>query len=94
MEVLSGLSLITLLLQAYNIFIPLLDYRSVHVTPDSKVYGANMGPAWADRTQIGPMMAPWTLLSGTCSTYGRIGYRNIPSLDNGLVPMVTNYDQQ
>ena len=34
-------------------------------TPDSKVHGANMGPSGADRTQVGPMLAPWTLLSGT-----------------------------
>ena len=38
------------------------------VFPDSKVYGANMGPTWgpsgADRTQVGPMLASWTLLSG------------------------------
>ena len=33
----------------------------VHDTPDSKVHGANMGPIW------GPMLAPWTLLSGTIS---------------------------
>ena len=32
--------------------------------PDSKVHGANMGPSGADRTQMGPMLAPWTLLSG------------------------------
>ena len=32
--------------------------------PDSKVHGANMGPSGADRTQVGPMLAPWTLLSG------------------------------
>ena len=34
-------------------------------TPDSKVYGANMGPSGASRTQLGPMLVPWTLLSGT-----------------------------
>ena len=34
------------------------------VFPDSKVHGANMGLIWADRTQVGPMLAPWTLLSG------------------------------
>ena len=33
-------------------------------TPSSKVHGANMGPSGADRTQVGPMLAPWTLLSG------------------------------
>ena len=37
-----------------------------HSTPDNKVHGANMGPIWADRTQMGPMLAPSTLLSGTC----------------------------
>ena len=32
--------------------------------PDSKVHGAYMGPTLADRTQVGPMLAQWTLLSG------------------------------
>ena len=32
--------------------------------PDSKVHGDNMGPSRADRTQVGPMLAPWTLVSG------------------------------
>ena len=31
--------------------------------PDSKVHGP-WGPSEADRTQVGPMLAPWTLLSG------------------------------
>ena len=35
---------------------------------DSKVHGANMGPSGADRTQVGPMLSPWTLLSGYVST--------------------------
>ena len=34
------------------------------IIPDNKVHGANMGPPGADRTQVGPMLAPWTLLSG------------------------------
>ena len=33
-------------------------------SPDSKVHGANMGPSEADRTQVSPMLAPWTLLFG------------------------------
>ena len=33
----------------------------MEMLPDSKVYGANMG---ANRTQVGPMLAPWTMLSG------------------------------
>ena len=32
--------------------------------PANKVHGTNMGPSGADRTQVGPMLAPWTLLSG------------------------------
>ena len=28
------------------------------VTHDSKVHGANMGPSGANRTQVGPMLAP------------------------------------
>ena len=34
--------------------------------PDSKVYGANMGPIWG---QMGPMLAPWTLLSVLLSLF-------------------------
>ena len=26
--------------------------------------GPTWGPSWADRIQVGPMLAPWTLLSG------------------------------
>ena len=35
-------------------------------TPDikSRVYGTNMGPTWYS-TQVGPMLAIWTLLYGT-----------------------------
>ena len=32
--------------------------------PDSKVHGANIG---TDRTQVGPMLATRTLLSGICN---------------------------
>ena len=33
------------------------------IYPDSKVHGANMGPPGSCRPQMGPMLAPWTLLS-------------------------------
>ena len=36
--------------------------------PDSKVHGANMGPSGVDRTQVGPMLALCTLLSGQAFT--------------------------
>ena len=35
------------------------------LSPDSKVHGANMGPPGSCRPQMGPMLAPWTLLSGS-----------------------------
>ena len=41
--------------------------------PDSKVHGANIwGPSGADRTQMGPMLAPWTLLCGLVNVDIRI----------------------
>ena len=33
--------------------------------------GPTWGPAGADRTQVGPMLAPWTLLSGTPHAFSR-----------------------
>ena len=33
------------------------------VCPDSNVHGANMGPIWDRQAQVGPMLAPWTMLS-------------------------------
>ena len=41
-------------------------------TPDSKIHGANMEPIWGWQEPcgshvdpMGPMLTPWTLLSGT-----------------------------
>ena len=42
----------------YTLFHQLLDI------PDSRLMGPTWGPSGADRTQVGPMLAPWTLLSG------------------------------
>ena len=40
-----------------------------------------MGPTWgpfgADRTQVGPMLTPWTLLSGICFTAEMIWLMNV-----------------
>ena len=33
-------------------------YHRLSRSPDNKVHGANMGPPGADRTQVGPMLAP------------------------------------
>ena len=35
-----------------------------HINPDSNIHGANMGPTWVLSAPDGPMLAPWTLLSG------------------------------
>ena len=41
--------------------------------PDSTVHGATWGPSGANRSRVGPMLAPLTLLSGNlcniCKTY-------------------------
>ena len=36
---------------------------NIMTIPDSKVQRANKGPSGADRSQVGPTLAPWTLLS-------------------------------
>ena len=38
--------------------------RQVRSYPDNKVHEANMGPIWGRQNPGGPMLAPWTLLSG------------------------------
>ena len=45
----------------WNWFVSITDVCLMHIGPGSKVHGANLG---ADRTHVGPMWAPWTLLSG------------------------------
>ena len=39
-------------------------FYSCERNPFSKVDGTNMGPSGAGKTQVGPMFAPWTILSG------------------------------
>ena len=39
-------------------------YAMLQAIPDSKVHGPTWGPSGADRTQVRPMLALWTLLSG------------------------------
>ena len=34
------------------------------LVPDSKLHGANMVPPGSCRPQMGPILAPWTTLSG------------------------------
>ena len=39
-------------------------FRYIALTPIARFMGPTWGPSGADRTQVGPMLAPWTLLSG------------------------------
>ena len=41
--------------------------------PIARFMWPSWGPSGADRTQVGPMLAPWTLLPGTCFLFGDIG---------------------
>ena len=66
--------------------------RWIDSYPDSKVHGATWGPSGADRTQVGPMLAPWTLLSWYIvrKYFPRIeeltgaGERNLKSMDRHM----------
>ena len=47
--------------------VKLITRRKVFLTTQiAKFMGAAWGPPGDDRTQVGPMVAPWTLLSGYC----------------------------
>ena len=44
--------------------------QPIKTSPDSKVHGTNMGPPGSCQPQMGPMLAPWTWLSGSvCVTW-------------------------
>ena len=53
-------------MQKWGLFCSTMPYDNC---PDSKVHWANMGPSGADRTQVGPMLAPWTLRSRSPSCH-------------------------
>ena len=59
--------------------------RQLNPVPDSKVHGANMGPIWGRRTQVGPMLAPWTLLSGVVL----YGVHNLSTRDRFRMLLIT-----
>ena len=46
-----------------------------------RVMGPTSGPSGADRTQVGPILAPWTLLSGVFSAIIRTNYDQFSSKD-------------
>ena len=42
---------------------------SIDMSLIARFMGPTWGPSGAYRTQVGPMMAPWTLLSGVCCSF-------------------------
>ena len=51
-------------------------WQESYAVPDSKVHEANMRPTWFLSAPDGPMLAPWTLLSGV--PFVRIGRKYGP----------------
>ena len=49
---------------------------TVRTTLIARFMGPTWGPSGADRTQVGPMLAPWTLLSGQCWNIVDLTIRN------------------
>ena len=57
------------------------------VSPIARFIGPTCGTSGADRTQVGPMLAPWTLLSGDVSlttSQGKASVKRISKLANFL----------
>ena len=50
--------------QMYLVNIFQKEHERINHIPDKKFHGANMGPTWGRQDPGGPMLAPWTLLSG------------------------------
>ena len=62
---------------------------------DIKINVVNMGPAGADRTQVGPMLAPWTLLSGItirCIENNSLAHLQISSIN--VMAMVVEHKKK
>ena len=51
-----------------------LFYLDMIYAPIARFMGPTWGPSAADRTQVGPMLSPWTLLSGMLSELLRYKY--------------------
>ena len=59
----------------------------------ARFMGPIWGPSGADRTQVGPMLAPWTLLSGyVCITCQRPG--NCPAPTDVQLPIVNFHNER
>ena len=64
-----------------NNFVPYFDtfIRQEQTSQITKFMGPTWGPSGADRTQMGPMLAAWTLLPGIANNQPKV----IPSFING-----------
>ena len=68
-------------------------WNGMHCPPQlARSMGPTWGPPGADRTQVGPMLAPWTLLSGSvqkdllmCRPLHVIGFSQIPNFSHMVI---------
>ena len=52
-------------------------HKSLLTSLIARFVGPTWGPFGADRTQVSPMLAPWTLLSGMLTAIRMVNYSNI-----------------
>ena len=58
--------------------------------------GPTWGPSGADRTQVGPVLAPWTLLSGlsiTIDTKNLINTQDCSLISQGIIKTLSRYNK-
>ena len=58
------------------------EVRYTYTYTDDKVHGPTWDPPGADRTQVGPMLAIWTLLYGYCSIASMV---NLSEIENSEI---------
>ena len=66
-------------------------HSTVSTTPlIARFMGPTWGPPGADRTQVGPMLAPWTLLSGSCTV--TVLWNDVKSRPNSCISLKKEID--
>ena len=71
-----------------------IQYTAVHTAKNRilSLIARFMGPTWgssgADRTQVGPMLAPWILLSGIFLAFQRFPWNDLSFRLRGQMPFV------
>ena len=74
-------------------FHTLLQWLKQNTTSLARFVGPTLGPSGADRTQVGPMLVPWTLLSGKSEfVLTKSRHSSPPLASYGVVIMNTVYE--